>query len=135
MGKLKDQIVADITAAMKEKNNTKRDTLRVIKGEIERNEQTKDGKVDLADGDVVKIIKKSIEGIRETSNNQNEIAILESYLPKQLNETEMRSIVKDIIAGGVPANMRDVMGQFNSMYNGQADGKVLSGIIKEEITK
>lgn len=133
MTTLKEKIVADMTTAMKEKNTIARDTLRVIKGEIERNEQTKDGKVSLSDGDVAKIIKKSIEGIRETTNNQAEIAVLEAYLPKQLSESEIVAVVDDLIASGTGKNMKDLMQAFNAKHMGQADGKVLAGVIKSKL--
>lgn len=133
MTTLKEKIVADMTTAMKEKNTIARDTLRVIKGEIERSEQTKDGKVNLSDGDVAKIIKKSIEGIRETTNNQAEIAVLEAYLPKQLSESEIVAIVDGLIASGTGKNMKDLMQAFNAKHMGQADGKVLAGVIKSKL--
>ena len=133
MTTLKEKIVADMTTAMKEKNTIARDTLRVIKSEIERNEQTKDGKVSLSDGDVAKIIKKSIEGIRETTNNQAEIAVLEAYLPKQLSESEIVAIVDGLIASGTAKNMKDLMQAFNAKHMGQADGKVLAGVIKSKL--
>ena len=133
MTTLKEKIVADMTTAMKEKNTIARDTLRVIKSEIERNEQTKDGKVSLSDGDVAKIIKKSIEGIRETTNNQAEIAVLEAYLPKQLSESENVAIVDGLIASGTAKNMKDLMQAFNAKHMGQADGKVLAGVIKSKL--
>jgi uncharacterized protein YqeY len=134
MTTLKEKIVADMTTAMKEKNTIARDTLRVIKGEIERNEQTKDGKIELTDGDVIKLIKKSIEGIKETTNNAAEIAVLESYLPKQLNETEIETIVLDLLKAGTQPTIKDLMRDFNAKHNGQADGKILVDVIKRGIS-
>lgn len=135
MATLKEKIVAGITEAMKEKNNVKRDALRVIKGEIERKEQGKDGKVEVSDADIVGLLKKSIENIRTTTNSQEEIAVLEAFLPKQLDKDEVRTIVKDIIANkDVNPTLGDVIKKFNSQYAGQADGKTVSEVVREEIS-
>lgn len=144
MTSLKDKIVADMTTAMKEKNTIARDILRVIKGEIERSEQGPKGKVDLNDGDITKIIKKSIEGIKETTKDEEQIRILEAYLPKQLTEQEIRTEVQKFLReansemgpdGPKPFTMKDVMGHFNSNFNGRVDGRILSAIAKEELSK
>ena len=133
---LKDKIIADMTTAMKEKNAVARDILRVIKGEIERAEQDpKKGKIILSDGDISKIIKKSIAGIKETTNDEAQINVLESYLPKQLLESEIKDIVNKILGDGTKPTIKDVMGVFNANYNGMADGKLLTDVIKQEISR
>jgi len=53
---LKEKIIADIKSAMKNKETQKLGVLRVLKGEIERNEQTSKGKVELADVDIVALV-------------------------------------------------------------------------------
>lgn len=134
---LKDKITTDMTTAMKEKNAVARDILRVIKGEIERAEQDpKKGKIILSDGDVAKIIKKSIAGIKETTNDEAQINVLESYLPKQLSTDEIKVIVNKILTeDGVNPTIKDVLAAFNANYMGRADGKILADTIKEEISR
>ena len=94
---LKDKIVADIKTAMKNKDTQRLGVLRVLKGEIERNEQTSKGKVELADVDIVALVKKSIQGIKETNNDEFEIEVLETYLPKQLSNFELTKLVKEFL--------------------------------------
>ena len=82
---LTNLISEDLKTAMKEKNAVKLSVLRVLKAEVQRSEQTANGKVELTDGDVIKIVKKLAEGIKETTKNQDELNVLEAYLPKQLS--------------------------------------------------
>ena len=131
---LKETITQDMKTAMKEKDAVRRDTLRVLMGEIGRAEQTSKGKIELTDVDVVKIVKKTYEGVKDTSYDETEMAILSEYIPKQMTETEIRGAVEAIVAETGAENMSamgQVMGAFNGKYAGQADGKTVSTIVKE----
>lgn len=119
-------ISEDLKLAMKEKNASKLSTLRVLKSELQRIEQSANGKVELTDGDVVKVVKKLVEGIKETTNNQDELNILEAYLPKQLTEAEIREIISLLSF----KDMGAIMKYFKTNYDGQYDGKLLSTIAK-----
>lgn len=130
---LKDKIVADIKTAMKNKDTQRLGVLRVLKGEIERNEQTSKGKVELADVDIVALVKKSIQGIKETNNDEFEIEVLETYLPKQLSNFELTTLVKEYLTTEGNVNMGSVMAHFKVNYAGQYDGKELSLIVKSLI--
>jgi uncharacterized protein YqeY len=101
-----------------------------VKGEIERNEQSASGKIELPDGDVIKLVKKLIDSIKETTNNQIEISTLENYLPKQLTEDEIRGILSLLAVKDLGA----VMKSFKANYDGLYDGKLLSTIVKENLT-
>ena len=62
-----------------------------------------------------------------------QVAVLESYLPKQLTEEEITAIVKTIIAETGASSMKEmgkVMGIANKQMAGKADGRVISGIVK-----
>ena len=124
-----NSISEDLKTAMKEKNTVKLGILRVLKAEIQRSEQGANGKVELTDGDVIKLVKKLVEGIKETTNNQDELSILETYLPKQLSEAEMREIISLLSV----KDMGAIMKHFKANYDGQYDGKTLSTIAKENI--
>lgn len=97
---IKTQISADLTTAMKEKNLKTLNILRVLKAEIERNEQTDKGRVELTDGQVVSMVKKFIYNVKETTNDSDEIAVMQKYLPQQLQESEIRSEVLKIKEAG-----------------------------------
>lgn len=127
---LKEKVSEDLKTAMKEKNPVKLSVLRVLKAEIQRNEQAVSGRVELTDGDIIKLVKKLIEGIKETNNNQDEILVLESYMPKQLTEEFLRETLNRLKETGI-SNMGDYMKYFKTNHDGLYDGKVLSSIVKE----
>ena len=129
---LKAKVSEELKTAMKEKNAAKLGILRVLKAEIERNEQTAAGKIDLPDGDVIKLVKKLVEGIKETTKDQVEIDVLEAYLPKQLSEAEIKMIVATVKQSGAN-QMGDFMKYFKSYHDGQYDGKLLSNLVKEAL--
>ena len=61
------------------------------------------------------------------------MAVIESYLPRQLDEAEIEAAVKDIIAQTGAAGMKDmgkVMGMATKQMAGKADGKAISTIVK-----
>jgi len=130
---LKEKIIADMKSAMKNKETQKLGVLRVLKGEIERNEQTSKGKVELSDVDIVALVKKSIQGVKETNNDAFEIEVLEAYLPKQLSNVELTTLVKEFLTTEDNVNMGSVMAHFKVNYAGQYDGKELSLIVKSLI--
>ena len=130
---LKIKISEDLKTAMKEKNAVKLGILRVLKAEIERNEQSATGKIELPDGDVIKLVKKLIEGIKETTKDQNEIDALDVYLPKQMTESEIKIVISVIKKSGI-SNMGDFMKYFKSYHDGQYDGKLLSNLVKEALS-
>ena len=67
-----------------------------------------------------------------------EIQILEKYLPEQLTEEEILSLVKEAIENTGAASMKDmgkVMGALKEKTTGKADGKVVSDMVKQELAK
>ena len=134
---MKNRVKSDMVTAMKSKNVVARDILRVLKGEIERNEQTSKGKVELTDLDVIKLVKKLIESVEESGEDNGEIAVLEVYLPKQMNSDDVIEEVASFIAReklDSPREMGKVMSYFKQNFDGQYNGKELSGIVKELLT-
>ena len=131
---MKTQIKNDMVNAMKSKNEVARDILRVLRGEIQRNEQSSKGKIDLVDADIVKIIEKLVESVKESGDDNGEIAILEGYLPEQMTKDE----IEVEAAGYITINKLDsprekgrVMGHFKQNHEGTYDGKLLSNIVKQ----
>jgi uncharacterized protein YqeY len=134
---LQAQISADLVAAMKTKDTLTLNVLRVLKGEIQRGEQSSNGKIELSDADIIKLVKKSIDGINETGGDQAEVAVLEKYMPKQMTKFEIELAVTSLILGNKynsPKDMGKIMGHFNQNYSGQYDGKLLSEIVKNLLT-
>jgi uncharacterized protein YqeY len=89
--------------------------------------------VEITQGILTSIVKKLIEGIKETTNDQVEISILDSYLPKQLTEADMLAKINELKAGGIEANLGAYMKAFKTEYEGQYDAKVLSNLVKSAL--
>lgn len=134
---LQKQINIDLVTAMKSKDTITLNVLRVLKGEIQRAEQSSKGKIELSDSDVIKLIKKSIDGINETGGDQAEVLVLEKYMPKQISESDIIIIATKLILKenyNSQKDMSKIMGYFNQNYAGQYDGKILSEVVKKLLT-
>lgn len=132
---MKNKIEMKIKESMKNGDSLTRDTLRVLKGEIERNEQTKAGKVVLTDSDILKLVKKMVEGMKETEPDSLGIPILEAYLPKQMTNDELVDELNKFISENKIDSMKGlglVMKHFSTNFNGLYDGAVLSNLIKSK---
>ena len=142
---LEQQINDDIKAAMLAKEKTRLESLRAIKAAILL-EKAKDGSETIADDTVVKIIQKLVKQRKESAeiytrqsrpelaeNELTEIAAMEPYLPKQLSEAEIETAVKGVMAqvgASGPQDMGKVMGVATKQLAGQADGRLVSEIVK-----
>ena len=144
---LRDKIKNDLKDAMKSGDNVTRDVLRMLNSDIKNVEI--DLKKELADDDVVKIIKRNIKSRKDSIEQykkgnredlavqeEKELKILEKYMPEQMNEEEIRKIVIDIIKKSEASGASDfgkVMGVVMRETKGIADGNVVSRIVKEEL--
>jgi uncharacterized protein YqeY len=134
MSDLKEKINADIKTAMLAKNTIAKDVLRVLKGEIERGEQTPKGKVDVSDIEIVRIVKKLIQGITETNTDNGELEVLNKYVPAQMSEDDIVQTInlsKAIEGWETAKDMGKVMSYFKIHFEGRYDGKLLSDITKK----
>ena len=142
-----DQISNDIKEAMKARDKVRLETLRNIK-KVFLEAKTAPGANDtLEDADALKIIAKLAKQGRETAVTYSQasrqdladaelaqVAVLESYLPKQLDEAQIEAAVREIIEQTGAAGMKDmgkVMGAATKKMAGQADGRVISTIVKK----
>ncbi len=142
-----DQISNDIKEAMKARDKVRLETLRNIK-KVFLEAKTAPGANDtLEDADALKIIAKLAKQGRETAVTYTQagrqdladaelaqVEVLESYLPKQLDEAEIEAVVRDIIAQTGATSMKDmgkVMGTATKQLAGQTDGRVVSAIVKK----
>lgn len=141
METLKEKISAEYIEAFKNKNTIKKNLLGVVKGEITT--QEKNAMIEnLSDPEIIKILNKLAKGLRENIQSGDEgakveLAIVESYLPKQMNESEVRVAISQVLTetgASNPSEMGKVMSAFNAKYAGQADGKTVSTIVKELLT-
>ncbi len=143
---LEKQIQADMMAAMKAHETVRLAALRGIKAAILLAKTSEGGNGEVTDADIVKIIGKLVKQRKESAeiysqqnrpelaeNELAEAASMEVYLPKQLSEAEVEEELRKIIAevgASKPSDMGKVMGTATKRLAGQADGKLISTIVK-----
>ena len=128
-----NKIKKDMVTAMKNKDVITRDILRVLKGELDRKEQSSKGKVVLTNTEIIKTIKNLILAIDAEGDTKGEVAILFAYLPTQMTEAQITRKVKEVINDQQIDSIRGmgaIMQHFKSKYDGEYDGKTLSKIVK-----
>jgi uncharacterized protein YqeY len=143
---LEATIMADLKEAMKAKDKVTLEALRAIKTAI-LNEKTAAGAKEMTQADELKLLtklrKQRVESatiFREQNRldlaepEEAQIEVIERYLPAMMSEDEIRAKVAEIIAATGASSMADmgkVMGQATGAMAGRADGKVISGIVRE----
>jgi uncharacterized protein YqeY len=144
---LKEQIDADIKKAMLAKNKEELEALRAIKSLILLAETEKGSAEQISSDTEKKLLMKAAKQRKESADifqqqNRTDLAekelfqleVISRYLPKQLSEDEIRNVLADVIkevgASG-PQDMGKVMGVATKRLAGQADGKVISELVKK----
>lgn len=148
---LEQEVMAQMKDAMKSKNEGLLRGLRAIKAEIikAKTEPGANGEV-TADGEL-KLLQKLVKQRRDSleifqqqnrqdlaTKEQEEIAVIEKFLPKQLDEAELKEAVSAIIAStgaAGPQDMGKVMGVASKQLAGKADGKLIAATVKELLAK
>ena len=142
-----DQVSNDIKIAMLAKDKVRLEALRGIKKEFLEAKTAKGADGELTDDMAMKILAKMVKQRKESAQiytEQNrpdlaepelaEAAVIETYLPKQMNEEELTEALKAIIAqvgATTPQEMGKVMGVATKQLAGRADGRAISAKVKE----
>lgn len=143
---LKQQIDNDIKKAMLAKNKEELEALRSIKSLILLAETDKGAAAEISSDAENKLLMKAAKQRKESADifkqqNRSDLAdkelfqleVINKYLPKQLSEQEIENALKSIIQqvnAKSPQDMGKVMGVATKSLAGQADGKVVSEIVK-----
>ena len=138
---LRDQLKADVSAAMRSGETLRRDTLRMALSALALVE--KDLKRDATDDEVLGVIVKAVKTRKESvdaytaanradlAEGENaEIAILSAYMPEQMSDADVDALVAEAISAtgaNSAKEMGKVMGWLGPKTKGRVDGKVLSG--------
>ena len=141
---IEEKINADVKASMLSKNAKRLEAVRAIKAVILLLKTSPEG---LTEESATKAIQREYKKRKETydiyiQQNRPDLAedelaqalIMEEYLPKQLSEDELKTIIKAAITeigATSAADMGKVMGAANKVIAGRADGKLVSQFVKE----
>lgn len=142
---LKERLLEDMKAAMRDKDNTRKNAIQMARSAVLQVE--KDNKITLDDDGIIEIISKEVKKRRdsmpdyEKSGRQDlidtlkdEINTLLQYLPQQLTEEELEVIVKQVIDDTGASSAKDigkVMQAAMPKVKGRADGKMINQIAKK----
>ena len=148
---MEKRIQADMVSAMKAKDAVKLASLRAIKAAILLAKTAEGGNGDVTDQEVVKIIQKLVKQRKDSAQQYNdagrpelaenelaEVAAMEVYLPKQLSEDEVKAELEKIIAevgASQPSDMGKVMGVATKRLAGLAEGRLISTLVKQLLSK
>ena len=144
---LEQTIVADLKAAMLSKDATALRGIRAIKAAIIVAKTSEGATGEISSEEEIKLLQKLIKQRKDSLEiyhqqsrldlaqvEQEEIEVIEKYLPKQLDEPELRQALAKIIeevGAASPANMGKVMSVATKQLAGRADGKTISSVVKE----
>lgn len=144
---LEERLDADLKEAMRSGDTTRKLAIRAVKTAITEARVSGSQQRQLTDEDVLAIIIKQIKQRRDSAaefakgnrpdlvaKEEAEIAVLEAYLPKQLDENAIRERAKAVIAElGVTdlKGLGPVMKRLTSELRGQADGQVINRVVRE----
>ncbi|WP_436514725.1 GatB/YqeY domain-containing protein [Ekhidna sp. To15] len=144
---LKSTIESEIKQAMLNKDKDRLRALRAIKSQILLAETEKGAEGELAEDTEMKLLTKAAKQRKDSievfeqqgrddlaATEKSELAVIESFLPKQLSENEVEAEVKKVIeeVGAVgPQDMGKVMGAATKKLAGKADGKMISSLAKK----
>ena len=142
-----DKIKNDIVSALKEKDTLRLQTLRGVKGEVDLEHINK--KIEINDDLLISVISHQIKTRRESivefekggrddliNKTNEEIKLLETYLPKQLDESEINAILDEAFDKVKPTSNKDmglIMREVTSKLKGKADMSKVSSLIKERL--
>jgi len=145
---LKDQIDKDYLESYKAHDREKVSVLRMIKSGLQNAEIAKKDK--LSDEEVITILKKEVKQrleagetygkageIEKKDQELNEIKVIETYLPKQLDEASTREIVKKVLSENSitdKSKMGQAIGLIMKDHGSEIDGKTVSRIVAEELS-
>ncbi len=139
---IKEQINKDYMTAFKMKNTVAKNLLSVVKGEIQTAEKNT-GVENLTDEDVLKILTKASKSLKETIKSLApidgkgedivqacaELAIIESYLPKQMTKLEIETKVDELLSNGI-TQIGQIMKEFAQL---PVDKKIVSEVVKTKL--
>lgn len=142
---LKERLTDDMKSALRNRETVRLGLVRMIRAQIKNREIAKGS--ELVDEETVEVVSSLIKSRKEAlefavkgdrqdlvAQAEEELEILASYLPEQLSEEEIRSVVQEAIdqSGATgPGDLGRVMGAVMPRVKGRADGRLVNTIVRE----
>jgi uncharacterized protein YqeY len=147
MTSIKVRLASDMKQAMLDKDNVRKDTLRMLRAAIQRREV--DERIELDETQVLAVIEKQVKQARDSitqfeqggrqdlaEKEKSELDVLIGYLPEQLSAEEIDQHIKAVIDETGASSMKDmgkVMGKLKPLLQGKADMAAVSASIKNQL--
>lgn len=142
---LKNKISQDLVKALKAKQELEISVLRMLNSVI-KNAEIANKRQELKDADTARVVKQQIKQRKDSisqykegkrfdlvEKERKELKILENYMPDQMSETQVKKIVKKIIADSGLTDFGPVMGKAMAELKDQADGALVKKIVEQEL--
>lgn len=142
---LKEKLMDDLKTAMRDKNEVRKNTIQMVRAAILQIE--KDKGITVEDEKIIEIIAKEVKGKKDAivdfekggrddliSQTNEEISILQEYLPKQLSKEEIKVEVEKVISTIGATSIKDmgaVMKEAKARIGAAADGRTINEVVKE----
>lgn len=143
---LEQRITADLKTAMKSKDDAAKRSIRAIKSAILLKKTDGTGS-EITPEDEIKLVQKLVKQRQDSLEiyakqnredlavtEREEIEVLQKYLPEQMSAEDLQKVIQDIIEKTGASSMKDmgkVMGMANKQLAGKADGRTISGVVKQ----
>lgn len=148
---LEQKVMADLKTAMLARDEKSLRSLRAIKAAIILAKTAEGAGGEIKEDEEIKVLQKLIKQRKDSldiyrtqhrndlaQKEEEEIFVIEKFLPKQISADELKSILQKIITdtgAHSPADMGKVMGIASKQLAGKADGKTISATVKELLAK
>jgi len=148
---LEQKIMTDLKTAMLARDEKRLRSLRAVKAAILLAKTSEGAGGDLKEEDEIKLLQKLVKQRKDSleifqqqnrtdlaQKEQEEIEVIEKFLPKQLSPEEIKAELATVISevgASSPADMGKVMGAATKKLAGKADGKTISLLVKELLNK
>ena len=142
---LKEKLLEDLKVSMRDKNVIRKNTVQMIRAAILQIEKDTGNEID--DEKIIDIIAKEMKKKKDAmvdfekaerqdliDQTNEEMKVLEEYLPKQLSKDEIKEIVSKVIEETGATSMKDmgiVMKEAKAKIGAGADGKTINEVVKE----
>ena len=147
---LRDKIPEDLKTALRQREEVDLRVLRMLQSAL-KNREIEKNKEELTDEEVIGVIATEIKKRREAAKEFEKVGrpdaaadetaeaeVLLRYMPEQMGEDEIRTLVSEVIAQTGAEGMKDmgkVMKELMPKVKGKADGSVVNKLVKEELEK
>lgn len=147
---LQQEVMEQMKVAMKAKDKVALESLRAIKSALLLAQTEKDSGGEMREEDEIKLIQRLVKQRKDSAAifleqdradlaepELAQIAVIEKFLPEQLNEAEVTKVVLETIEKTGASSMKDmgkVMGMVSKALAGKADGKTISTIVKAKLS-